>query len=100
MKITAVCDTCEREFLLGQLVESQITGRCPWCGEFLVPGYLATLPELVRRAETSGSELVRVLGRLGGEWTRFRIRAGSVLGPLEQALAGEEKPPVRLRRAA
>jgi hypothetical protein len=38
MRIMAICNNCQRDLLLSQLVEGpQITGRCPWCGALLAP---------------------------------------------------------------
>ena len=101
MKIMVICENCGRDFLLSQLVEGPaITGRCPWCGELVAPGYVQMLPELIRQAESAGSQLVAALTHLGGDWTRFRIRTDSILGPLETALAGEETSRGPLERAA
>jgi len=57
MRIMAVCNNCQRDLLLSQLVEGpQITGRCPWCGT-LAPHYTPLLADAVRRAERAGAEL-------------------------------------------
>ena len=38
MRIMAVCNHCQRDLLLSQLVQGpQITGRCPWWGTLLAP---------------------------------------------------------------
>jgi hypothetical protein len=38
MRIMAVCNNCQRDLPLSQLVEGpQITGRCPWCEALLAP---------------------------------------------------------------
>lgn len=101
MKIAADCESCDREFLLSQLVsEPAMTGRCTWCGELLAPGYAAVLSELIRKADTAGSEFVAALKHLSGDWTRFRIQTDSVFGPLKDALAGEERAPASSGRAA
>jgi hypothetical protein len=101
MKIRVICENCEREFLLRQLVEGpDITGRCPKCGEPLAPGYLEVLPELIRKVEASGSEFAAALKHLSGEWTRFRIRSDSVWGPLKDVLTRPKKPPSVASRAA
>jgi hypothetical protein len=62
MRIMAVCNNCQRDLLLSQLVEGpQITGRCPWCGTLLAPHYTLLLADAIRRAERAGTELVRAL---------------------------------------
>ena len=62
MRIMAVCNNCQRDLLLSQLVEGpEITGRCPWCGTLLAPHYTLLLADAARRAERAGAELVRPL---------------------------------------
>jgi hypothetical protein len=101
MKIMVICDKCGRDFLLSQLVDGPaITGRCPWCGDLVAPGYVQMLPELIRQAENAGYQLGAAIKHLRGDWTHFRIRTESILGPLETALAGEETTGVPLRHAA
>lgn len=102
MRIMAVCNNCQRELLLSQLVEGpQISGRCPWCGALLAPHYTPLLVDAVRRAERAGAELVRALAQLGEGWARLQIRSESVLDPIRAPL-GAEEPPSRpvLRQAA
>ena len=102
MRIMAVCNNCQRDLLLSQLVEGpQITGRCPWCGTLLAPHYTLLLADAVRRAERAGAELVRALAPLGQGWTRLQIRPESVLDPIRAPLTAQAPPsrPV-LRQAA
>jgi hypothetical protein len=102
MRIMAVCNNCQRDLLLSQLVEGpQITGRCPWCGTLLAPHYTLLLADAVRRAERAGTELVRALAQLGQGWATLQIRPESVLDPIRAPLTAEEPPsrPV-LRQAA
>jgi CBS domain-containing protein len=98
----AVCDNCQRDLLLSQLVEGpEITGRCPWCGTLLAPHYTLLLADAVRRAESAGAELVRALAQLDEGWATLQIRPESVLDPIRVPLTTEEPPsrPV-LRQAA
>jgi hypothetical protein len=102
MRIMAVCDNCQRDLLLSQLVEGpEITGRCPWCGTLLAPHYTLLLADAVRRAESAGAELVRALAQLDEGWATLQIRPESVLDPIRAPLTTEEPPsrPV-LRQAA
>jgi hypothetical protein len=49
MRIMAVCNNCQRDLLLSQLVEGpQITARCPWCGTLLAPHYTLLLADAVQ----------------------------------------------------
>ena len=94
MRIMAVCNNCQRDLLLSQLVEGpQITGRCPWCGTLLAPHYTLLLADAVRRAERAGTELVRALAQLGEGWARLQIRPESVLDPIARYGAGTAEPP-------
>jgi hypothetical protein len=102
MRIMAVCNNCQRDLLLSQLVEGpEITGRCPWCGTLLAPHYTLLLADAVRRAEHAGTELVRALAQLGEGWAMLQIRPESVLDPIRGPRTAEEPPsrPV-LRQAA
>jgi hypothetical protein len=102
MRIMAVCDNCQRDLLLSQLVEGpQITGKCPQCVALLAPHYTLLLADAIRRAERAGAELVRTLAQLGEGWAMLQIRPESVLEPIRAPLTAEEPPsrPV-LRHAA
>jgi hypothetical protein len=99
MKIMATCLKCGRDFQLDQLIEGPvITGRCPWCQEVLAPDYTVLLPEVIRRAEAGGSELVSALKMMGGSWARFRIKPESVLGPIREELGLTEEQTRERRR--
>jgi hypothetical protein len=92
MKLMAICLTCERELLLDQLIEDQpITGACPWCGMILAPDYLELLPEVILRAEQSGTELESALHVLAGGWAGFVVEPSSVLQPISESLDFEER---------
>jgi hypothetical protein len=102
MRILAVCNNCQRDLLVSQLVEGpQITGRCPWCGTLLAPHYTLLLADAIRRAERAGTELVRALAQFGEGWASLQIRPESVLDPIRAPLTAQEPPsrPV-LRQAA
>jgi hypothetical protein len=88
VKLMGTCLVCHRDLQLDQLVEGPVvTGRCPWCGEVLAPGYTVLLPIAIRRAEDGGFELVSGLRMLTGNWARFRIKPESVLDPIEETLS-------------
>ena len=88
MKLMGTCLLCHRDLQLDQLVEGPVvTGRCPWCGEVLAPGYTVLLPIAIRRAEDGGFELISGRRMLTGSWARFRIKPESVLDPIEERLA-------------
>lgn len=75
-------------FPLTELIDKPgSAGRCPWCATLLVYGSTAGFADAVRRAEGAGSELVKVLGRLGDDWARFRIDPEAIRKPIERTLA-------------
>ena len=46
MSINARCGSCNREVLLGQLLQSSDGFRCPVCGFAFAPGYATVAPDV------------------------------------------------------
>ena len=44
MSINAMCGSCDRELLLGQLVQPSDGFRCPVCGFAFAPAYATVAP--------------------------------------------------------
>ena len=49
MSINARCGSCNRELLLGQLVQPSNDFRCPVCGFAFAPGYATVAPGVAAR---------------------------------------------------
>ncbi len=112
MRIRATCERCGRDFLFFQLYAAgpEVSDRCPSCSAHL--GIMG-VGRQAARAEQALASLVQALEEMG-EQRRFTIQAGSVLGPIQEALgSGSEddrtehreqprpgRPWRRLRRAA
>lgn len=90
MRIRATCHACNRDFLFFELRKAG-TGaadRCPNCDQLLGSrGLLAV------RAEQALAVLVGSLEDLARQDPNFTVHAGSVLKPVEDALASITAPP-------
>ena len=85
MRIRASCDACGRDFLFFELrhVDGRDANRCPNCHQLLgVRGLLAV------RAEQALAVLVESLDDLARHDPNFTVNTGSVLRPVEEAVAG------------
>jgi hypothetical protein len=82
VKIKGTCSACGREFLAEQVVDAG--GSCPWCGLAFQPDYAATLVELLRDAEASGTKTERALELLSDLNPRFTLDESSVVGELRR----------------
>ncbi len=78
MKISAVCTSCDRDFLAEQTLESG--GRCPWCGVSFQSDYAAVLTDALRDAERAGTLLESSLEKLAELRPGFRLARDSVMG--------------------
>jgi hypothetical protein len=84
MRIRATCHACDRDFHFFELrnAGTGMAGRCPNCDRPLgVRGVLAV------RAEQALAVLVGSLEELARQDPNFTVRASSVTGPVEKALA-------------
>ena len=90
MRIRATCRACERDFLFYELrnTATGVADRCPSCGRPLgVRGLLAV------RAEQALAVLVGTLDELARHDPNFTVHPGTVLRPVENALADLVAPP-------
>ena len=91
MKIKGTCQNCGREFLVGQVLESQ--GHCPWCGIPFQPHYTAVLTEALQLAEAAGGSLENALEKVAGMDPALVLDEDSILAEirahLEQLRRGE-----------
>jgi transposase-like protein len=100
MSINARCGSCNRELLLGQLVQPSNGFRCPVCGFAFAPGYATVAPGVAARVMVAQAVLVTALAELGsmtGE--RLRLDRATVVDPVANTLPEvETKQPGRGRR--
>lgn len=87
MKLEARCETCDRRFLLSQILPGPggTEGRCPFCGVRFGRHYVAQLPQIVASAEGAADGFVSALQRLTEMRPGFRLDTEDVL----KRLAGE-----------
>ena len=65
MNIGARCGSCNRELLLGQLVQPSDGFRCPFCGFAFAPAYATVAPAVGARVMVAQAALVTALAELG-----------------------------------
>ena len=84
MKIRGTCDSCGRDFLVEQVIDSG--GECPWDGTPFAPDYAVTLVDALRDAEAAGSRLQRALETVADLHPRFRLHPSSVVADITASL--------------
>ena len=84
MKIRATCTMCEKDLLLGQLIETG--GRCPSCGEAMQKDYAAVLVDAVEAAESAGATFENALEKMAELGPKFRLQKDSALSSLERSV--------------
>jgi hypothetical protein len=101
MSISAHCGSCNRELLLGQLVQPSDGFRCPVCGFAFAPGYATVAPAVAARAMAAQAALVTELAELGS-MTRDRLRLdrATILDPVANTLPQAKQPALARRRHA
>jgi hypothetical protein len=99
MTIGARCESCARELLLGQLVQSSDGFRCPFCGFAFAPAYATVAPGLAARVMVAQAALVTALAELGSiTGDRLRLDRATILDPIADTLpAVQPKQPARAR---
>ena len=100
MSISARCGSCNREVLLGQLVQSSDGFRCPVCGFAFAPGYATVAPGTAARVMAAQTALVTALAELGSmTGDRLRLDRATILDPIADTLAEvKAKQPALARR--
>jgi hypothetical protein len=100
MSIGARCGSCNRELLLGQLVQPSDGFRCPVCGFAFAPAYATVAPGVGARVMVAQAALVTALAELGSmTGDRLRLDRATVVDPVANALLEiEAKQPGLARR--
>ncbi|HEV2927121.1 MAG TPA: hypothetical protein VGW74_00380 [Propionibacteriaceae bacterium] len=91
MSINARCGSCNRELLLGQLVQPSDGFRCPVCGFAFAPAYATVAPGVAARVMAAQAALVTALAELGSmTGDRLRLDRATVVDPVANALPQAE----------
>lgn len=93
MNLEATCETCDRPFLLAQILPEPAgtSGRCPSCGARFARHYVAILPEAAKSADAAAGAFVAALQRLNDMHPGFKLDIGAILA----RLSDEFSPPGR-----
>jgi len=87
MSINARCGSCNRELLLGQLVQPSNGFRCPVCGYAFAPAYATVAPGVAGRVMAAQADLVTALAELGSmTGDRLRLDQATVVDPIANTL--------------
>jgi hypothetical protein len=87
MSIGARCGSCNRELLLGQLVQPSNGFRCPVCGFALAPAYATVAPAVAARIMVAQAALVTALAELGSmTGDRLRLDRATIVDPIANTL--------------
>ena len=96
MSINAHCGSCNRELLLGQLVQPSNGFRCPVCGFAFAPAYATVTPGVADRVMAAQADLVTALAELGSmTGDRLRLDRATVVDPI-----GDTLPQVKAKQPA
>jgi transposase-like protein len=100
MSINARCGSCNRELLLGQLVQPSNGFRCPVCGFAFAPAYATVAPGVAARVMAAQAVLVTALAELGSmTGDRLRLDRATVVDPVANTLPEvKAKQPALARR--
>jgi hypothetical protein len=91
MSINAHCGSCNRELLLGQLVQPSDGFRCPVCGFAFAPAYATVAPGVAARVMAAQAVLVTELAELGSmTGDRLRLDRATVVDPVANTLPRAE----------
>ena len=99
MSINARCRSCNRELLLGQLVQPSNGFRCPVCGFAFAPAYATVAPGVAARVMAAQAALVTALAELGSmTGDRLRLDRATIIDPIANTLPEiETKQPALAR---
>jgi hypothetical protein len=100
MSINAHCGSCNRELLLGQLVQPSDGFRCPVCGFAFAPAYATVAPAVAARVMAAQAALVTALAELGSMTGdhRLRLDRATVVDPVADTLPEVETKQPALAR--
>ncbi len=92
MDIKITCRACERAYPLTMAVDPETRpGHCPFCGEVLAFQYPGTFVDAAERVMTLGKEFAHQLTLLGELAGGFVLDADSIVGPIQDAVAVQDK---------
>ena len=101
MSINARCGSCNRELLLGQLVQPSNGFRCPVCGFAFAPAYATVAPGVAARIMAAQAVLVTALADLGSmTGDRLGLDRATVVDPVANTLPEAEEPGLARRHRA
>jgi hypothetical protein len=87
MSINARCGSCNRELLVGQLVQPSDGFRCPVCGFAFAPAYATVAPGVAARVMAAQADLATALAELGSmTGDRLRLDRATVVDPIANTL--------------
>ncbi len=88
MKLEAVCGTCGRTFLLGEILPPPegTGGRCPFCGTHYGRHYVASLPRLINAVEAEADAFAGSFNRLVDMHPGFQVKVHDFLRRLGEQL--------------
>jgi hypothetical protein len=87
MSINARCGSCNRELLLGQLVQPSDGFRCPVCGFAFAPAYATVAPAVAAQVMAAQAALVTALAELGSmTGDRLRLDRTTIVDPVANTL--------------
>jgi hypothetical protein len=93
MSIGAHCGSCNRELLLGQLVQPSDGFRCPFCGFAFAPAYATVAPGVAARVMAAQAALVTALAELGSmTGDRLRLDQATIVEPIANTLPEAKQP--------
>ena len=93
MSINARCGSCNRELLLGQLVQPSDGFRCPVCGFAFAPAYATVAPGVAARVMAAQAALVTALAELGSmTGDRLRLDQATIVEPIANTLPEAKQP--------
>jgi hypothetical protein len=99
MSIGARCGSCNRELLLGQLLQSSDGFRCPFCGFAFAPAYATVAPGVAARVMVAQAALVAALAELGSmTGGRLQLDRATILDPIADTLPEVETKQPALAR--
>ena len=100
MSINARCGSCNRELLVGQLVQPSNGFRCPVCGFAFAPAYATVAPGVAARVMAAQADLVTALAELGSmTGDRLRLDQATIVEPIANTLPEvKAKQPALARR--
>jgi hypothetical protein len=92
LDIKITCRACDRTYPLTMATDPESRpGHCPFCGESLAFQYVGTFVDTAERVLTYGAEFVRQMTLLAELAGGFVIDKASVTGPVEDAIASQDK---------